>query len=147
MKKLQSKFLFGTSLHCALCLFILTGLIAGGCSRKIYVPVESERVLTDTVFQTRWRTDTVINSDTVKIMQRGDTVLLSSVKWRTRYRVLADTVYRSRTDSVYIEKPVPVVKEVVKNRLNIWQKLLVWCGAFSLISVFVYIAERFRKFL
>lgn len=145
MERGKNKISRGTALFCLLCLVILMGAISGGCSRKVYIPVENDRVLTDTLFRTRWRIDTVINSDTVKMEQRGDTVVLSSVKWRTRYRVLSDTVYRSRTDSVYIEKPVIVEKEVIKNRLNFWQKALAWIGGVTLVIALGFIIAKFKR--
>lgn len=41
--------------------------------------------------------DSVYNSDTVRIAERGDTVLLEVVKWRTRYKTATDTLIKIDT--------------------------------------------------
>lgn len=63
-----------------------------GCAPR-YVPVhhyqEVERIKVER--------DSVYNSDTVRIAERGDTVLLEVVKWRTRYKTKTDTLVRVDT--------------------------------------------------
>ena len=58
-----------------------------------YIPVnhyiETERVKVER--------DSVYNSDTVRIAERGDTVLVEVVKWRTRYKTATDTLIRVDT--------------------------------------------------
>lgn len=58
-----------------------------------YIPVhhyqEVERVKVER--------DSVYNSDTVRIAERGDTVLLEVVKWRTRYKTATDTLVKVDT--------------------------------------------------
>lgn len=69
----------------------LSAMVAGCAPR--YVPVhhyqEVERVKVER--------DSVYNSDTVRIAERGDTVLLEVVKWRTRYKTATDTLIRVDT--------------------------------------------------
>lgn len=66
--------------------------IVAGCAPR-YVPVhhyhETERVKVER--------DSVYNSDTVRIAERGDTVLMEVVKWRTRYKTATDTLIRVDT--------------------------------------------------
>ena len=63
-----------------------------GCAPR-YVPVhhyhETERVKVER--------DSVYNSDTVRIAERGDTVLMEVVKWRTRYKTATDTLVKVDT--------------------------------------------------
>lgn len=63
-----------------------------GCAPR-YVPVhhyhEVERIKVER--------DSIYNSDTVRIAERGDTVLLEVVKWRTRYKTATDTLIRVDT--------------------------------------------------
>lgn len=58
-----------------------------------YVPVhhyqEVERIKVER--------DSIYNSDTVRIVERGDTVLMEVVKWRTRYRTATDTLVKVDT--------------------------------------------------
>ena len=66
--------------------------MVAGCAPR-YVPVhhyqEVERVKVER--------DSVYNSDTVRIAERGDTVLVEVVKWRTRYKTKTDTLIRVDT--------------------------------------------------
>lgn len=66
--------------------------IVAGCAPR-YVPVhhyhEVERIKVER--------DSIYNSDTVRIAERGDTVLLEVVKWRTRYKTATDTLIRVDT--------------------------------------------------
>lgn len=63
-----------------------------GCATR-YVPVhhyhEVERIKVER--------DSIYNSDTVRIAERGDTVLLEVTKWRTRYKTATDTLIRVDT--------------------------------------------------
>lgn len=67
------------------------GIVAGCAPRT--VPVhhyhETERVKVER--------DSVYNSDTVRIAERGDTVLMEVVKWRTRYKTATDTLVKVDT--------------------------------------------------
>ena len=66
--------------------------IVAGCAPR-YVPVhhyhETERIKVER--------DSVYNSDTVRIAERGDTVLLEVIKWRTRYKTATDTLIKVDT--------------------------------------------------
>ena len=63
-----------------------------GCAPR-YVPVhhyqEVERIKVER--------DNVYNSDTVRIAERGDTVLVEVIKWRTRYKTATDTLIKVDT--------------------------------------------------
>lgn len=63
-----------------------------GCAPR-YVPVhhyhEVERIKVER--------DSIYNSDTVRIAERGDTVLLEVTKWRIRYKTATDTLIRVDT--------------------------------------------------
>lgn len=58
-----------------------------------YVPInhyiETERIKVER--------DSVHYTDTVRIAERGDTVLIEVVKWRTRYRTATDTLVKVDT--------------------------------------------------
>lgn len=66
--------------------------MVAGCAPR-YVPVhhyqEVERIKVER--------DSVYNSDTVRIAERGDTVLMEVVKWRTRYKTTTDTLIKVDT--------------------------------------------------
>ena len=66
--------------------------IVAGCAPR-YIPVnhyiETERVKVER--------DSVHYTDTVRIAERGDTVLVEVVKWRTRYKTATDTLVKVDT--------------------------------------------------
>ena len=82
---------YATTLLATVALFAMVA----GCAPR-YIPVhhyqEVERIKVER--------DSVYNSDTVRIAERGDTVLLEVVKWRTRYKTRTDTL--TRVDTVQL---------------------------------------------
>lgn len=93
------------------------------------VPVTVEKVTRDTLLQTRWRVDTVMERDSIVVTLQG------TDRWRTKYvlRVRVDTIFKSRVDTV--PKLVPVKIETtmeVPRPLKWWQVALQWLGGLSL---------------
>jgi hypothetical protein len=86
--------------------FMLVILLAG-CTKRIYVPVESVR--TDSVSMLRVNVDTVEMRDSVILYVKGDTVVTERIKYRFRTRLRVDTVQRVCRDTVRV--PVSVVAE------------------------------------
>lgn len=127
---------------CAIVIFGGIGLMLFGCTTTRYVPVVERH--TDTLRITQYLRDSVYIHDSTYIHEKGDTVFFE--KWHTRWRdrVLHDTIYQSKTDS--IPKPYPVPAELTK-----WQRLKVdwggWAflgiGVVLIISIF-YIIRRYR---
>lgn len=126
-------------------LFICLLVLATGCSRKVYVPVESVVSRTDTIYSAKVRVDSVIMRDSVAVFQKGDTVLIT--KYRDRYRVkeLTDTVYQSAIDSVKISVPYPVEHE-----LSRWERTKMDFGGMAIgglvIALCVAVAWLIKKF-
>lgn len=86
---------------------------AASCTPRI-VPVhhyhETERIKVER--------DSVTLSDTVRIAERGDTVLVEVTKWRTRYRTTTDTLRRVDT----VQLPAEVITQAAprKSRALRW---------------------------
>lgn len=128
-------------------LFICLLVLATGCSRKVYVPVESVVSRTDTIYSAKVRVDSVIMRDSVAVFQKGDTVTIT--KYRDRYRVkeLTDTVYQSAIDSVKISVPYPVERE-----LSRWERTKMDFGGMAigalviaLCAAVAWLIKKFRK--
>ena len=125
-------------------LFVLLCVSLGSCSPKVItVPVEKVRI--DTLKETKWQKDSVWLHDSVYVHAKGDTVLIE--KWHTRWadRLLIDTIYQHRVDSVPI--PYPVEKEVPAE-LSWWQKLRMRMGEMMLmllIAILLYGVYRIKK--
>ena len=123
-------------------------MLSGGCARKVYVPTEHIVYSTDTVYEAVLRVDSVIQRDSVAVVQKGDTVLIT--RYRDRYRVKerTDTVYKANTDSVRVREPYPVERELTK-----WEQAkmdfggIFLCGliAVGVAAVIVWIVKRKRR--
>lgn len=118
-------------------LLILIVLISS-CTRKVYV--ENTKIEKDTVYLAKWHIDSILNSDTITIREKGDSVFIDKVRWRWRIKESRDTVYQWQ--SQYVEKPVPyeVVKEV--NVVTWWQKWLMGWGVISMLFMLIIFAKR-----
>lgn len=121
-------------------LLICLLVIATGCSRKVYVPVENSVSRTDTVYSAKVRVDSVIIRDSVSVFQKGDTVMIT--KYRDRYRVkeLTDTVYQSAIDSVKVSVPYPVEKT-----LTPWESFRLQSFWYLIFTSTICIVFIFRK--
>ena len=75
-----------------------------GCKSVQYVPVETVR--TDTCYVNKIRTDSVYVRDSVVVERGGDTIKVIAWRWRERYVVQRDTIYRSKMDSIAVPYPV-----------------------------------------
>lgn len=107
--------------------------------------------LRDTTYISKVQVDSVFRRDSVFVKEKNDTIYIYKEKVRDRYRLLRDTVYRHKVDSVYIDK----VREVkVEKELTAWQKFkmngfwilaaivvgyLVWKNQRGLLSLFLRI--------
>lgn len=104
--------------------------IVAGCAPR-YVPVhhyhETERVKVER--------DSVYNSDTVRIAERGDTVLMEVVKWRTRYKTATDTLVKVDT----VQLPPELVTKIAPERKPLWAKVVAIIG--GMLFLFVVLVE------
>jgi hypothetical protein len=96
---------------------VLLCALFSGCTTTKYVTVPEYH--TDTLRQVTVRHDSVMVHDSIHVSEKGDTVRIE--RWHTQYRdrIVRDTVYQSKHDS--IPYPVEVVKEVPAN-LTWWQQ-------------------------
>lgn len=84
-------------------------LLVMSCTTQRVVEVPVERVRTDSVYLTKLQRDTLVERDSVVMQIVGDTVWRTHVKYIYRTRLLRDTVWRFRRDTV--TKVVTVEKE------------------------------------
>ena len=96
------------------------------------MPVESVR--TEIEYRDRWQRDSIHIHDSIHIRDKGDTVFVD--RWHTGYKdkLLRDTTYIEKTDSVQV--PYPVEK-----KLSRWQSMKMELGgwAFGIIIVLALI--------
>lgn len=123
-------------------------MLSGGCTRKVYVPTEHIVYSTDTVYEAVLRVDSVIQRDSVAVVQKGDTVLIT--RYRDRYRVKerTDTVYKAKTDSVRVREPYPVERELTKweqTKMDFGGMFLGGLIAVGVAAVIMWIVKRKRR--
>jgi len=108
-------------------------LMMTSCSPKI---IENTIVKHDTTYIQKLRHDSVYVKDSVFVHQwhKGDTVVLEKERWHTawRERVVKDTAYISRSDTVRVTKTQEVAKP-----LSGWQWFQIWAGRLVLIALAV----------
>lgn len=113
--------------------FLLAVWLLGSCTTTEYVTVPE--VHTDTLMVTQHSRDSIYVHDSIWVseQQRGDTILLTTTKWLTKYveRLSHDTIYKSKTDSV--PQPYPVEVKVPAD-LSWWQTFRLHVGDIALIA-------------
>lgn len=120
---------------------IAASIVCSSCTRKIYIPVEQTKQSTDSLYRTLWRTDTIIDRDTLQTFVSGDSVVIERIRWRYRVKEKYDTIRQMHTDSIYVREPYPVevVREVARP-LSWWQKTLMILGGISAAGILITIA-------
>ena len=100
------------------------------------VPVHS--ATHDTIFLRKVKYDSIYIDRWQRIERKADTVFYDRVKTEFRYRLLRDTVYKTRTDTVPVVKQVPVVK--IERYTPPFTKFLACLGIISIRSKCLYIS-------
>ena len=109
---------------------IIICLVMCSCRSVQYVPVEV--IKTDTTYINKVQRDSIYQLDSVYIRDKGDTVLITKTRYLYRDKLIRDTVYMSRIDSVPV--PYPVEKELTR-----WQQFRLDVGGWAIIVVMITI--------
>lgn len=107
----------------------------------------------DSLYRAIWQRDSVYKRDSIYIYEKGDTVTKyvekTLYKWRThtdtvyRDRWRADTLYIERIDSIMVEKPIYIEKQIKwYNQGFVWFGKLC-CIALILWVLFLYLKRKF----
>ena len=138
------------ALVCAIGVLLLAMLLCCGCSRKVYIPVETVRVSADSVATasresvTSASRDYFFVRDSVVIDRAADTVRLEVYRWRER--TVTDTVAVIRADTVRVEsvrtltQEVPVEVPCDKRHISLGLTLGILLLAFAVIGGVIYVA-------
>lgn len=108
---------------------ILSSMLTG-CRSVKYVPVEVVKY--DTTYINKMQRDSIYQLDSIYIRDKGDTVLITKTKYIYRDKLIRDTVYASRVDSVQV--PYPVEKQ-----LTHWQQFRMDVGGWAIVTVIIII--------
>lgn len=118
------------------------------CSCTTTKVVTVEKVRTDTTYIAKQQRDSIWLHDSIFVsqQQRGDTILLTTTKWHTKYieREVHDTLYCAKTDSIPV--PYEVIKEVPRKKSTI--ELVVFCiGIITIMAFVLFLGLKLKMFL
>lgn len=99
------------------------------CRTVKYVPVETVKV--DTTYINKLQRDSIYILDSVYVKEKGDTVLIEKYKYLYRDKLVRDTMYISKVDSIQV--PYQVEKELTR-----WQQFCIKIGGWT-ITIIVFI--------
>ena len=126
-------------------LVLLLLLLLSSCktaSNTAIVPVHS--ATHDTLWLSKVKYDSIYIDRWQRIERKADTVFYDRVKTEFRYRLLRDTVYKTRTDTVPVVKQVPVIRK--ERYTPPFTKFLAWLGIIALgASVIVLLGKKLRS--
>lgn len=109
------------------------------CRTVKYVPVETVKV--DTTYINKLQRDSIYMLDSVYVKEIGDTVLIEKYKYLYRDKLVRDTMYISKADSIQV--PYPVEKELTR-----WQQFRMDFGGWAMcivVSILILIVYKIKK--
>lgn len=117
-------------------------LLLCGCKSIEYVPVVQKETHTDSIYLTKVQRDSIWLHDSIRVEARNDTVRVD--RWHTKYveRLLHDTLYLSKRDSIPV--PYEVVKEVPA-KVSKMERTFMWLGILSLIALTLLVGRWLSK--
>ena len=96
-------------------LALLSSLVLTGCATRRQLQVV-DRITHDTLYQSNVHYDSIYVSQDKYIDRSRDTLLIKDKTVEYRYRLLRDTVYKTRIDSIPFIHEVEVIREVPRDR-------------------------------
>ena len=110
-----------------------------GCATERQIQVV-DRIQRDTIYINKVQYDSIYIDRWQKVYQQSDTVYLESTKYEYRYKLLRDTVYRTRIDSIPVIQEVEVIREV--KYVPFWAKL---CRSITIAIALAIALAKLRK--
>ena len=127
-------------------LLLLTLLTVYSCSTSRHVTQLVERTSVDTVYLSNVQYDSIYVFQDRQLDRTRDTVYLRDVSVEYRYRLLRDTIYQTRVDSIPVLREVEVVREVPRPKT--WFDRLCRYAFFLLCGALLFFVYRcIRKFI
>ena len=123
------------------CFIFVVACTLFGCATSRPTSQVVEASLRDTVYVNKVLYDSVYIDNWYYTYHKADTVVVEKTKLEYRYKVLRDTVFRARTDSVPVIREVEVVREV--RHVPWYAKVLSVLGVMLLV---LFLFKVFRYF-
>lgn len=125
--------------HLIWILCILVIFCEYSCRTIEYIPVEV--VKTDTTYINKIQRDSIYKLDSIYILDRGDTVLITQTKYLFRDKLIRDTIYSSKIDSVQVPYPV-------KRTLTQWEQIQLYISKLTIggiiIAIIIYFVKKYK---
>ena len=96
-------------------LALLSALVLTGCATRRQLQVV-DRITHDTLYQSNVHYDSIYVFQDRQLDRSRDTLLIKDKTVEYRYRLLRDTVYKTRIDSIPFIHEVEVIREVPRDR-------------------------------
>lgn len=109
---------------------ILLASAIWSCRSVKYVPVET--VKTDSVYVNKWHRDSVHVRDSVFLLIKGDTVFRDRLKVVYRDKLVTDTSFIERVDTVRVPYPVEIP-------LSRWQRFKMEAGGIAFGGIIILV--------
>lgn len=141
-EKQKEKAYQGCGLALVWLVLLLVGWLICSCKSVEYVPVVQKETHTDSIYLTKVQKDSIWLHDSIRVEARNDTVRVD--RWHTKYveRLLHDTLYLSKRDSIPV--PYEVVKEVPA-KVSKMERTFMWLGILSLIALTLLVGRWLSK--
>ena len=97
----------------------------------------------DTLWLSKVKYDSIYIDRWQRIECKADTVFCDRVKTEFRYRLLRDTVYKTRTDTIPVVKQVPVIRKERYTPPS--TKFLAYLGIIALGAISIFIIFKFKR--
>ena len=123
---------------------VLLLLLLSSCkttSTSAIVPVHS--ATHDTLWLSKLKYDSVYIDRWQRIERKADTVFCDRAKTEFRYRLLRDTVYKTRTDTIPVVRQVPVIRK--ERYTPPFTKFLACLGIIALGAISIFILFKFKR--
>ena len=126
-------------------LFLVLLLLLSSCKTTSnttdIMPVHS--ATHDTLWLSKVKYDSIYIDRWQRIECKADTVFCDRVKTEFRYRLLRDTVYKTRTDTIPVVKQVPVIRKERYTPTS--TKFLAYLCIFALGAISIFIIFKFKR--
>ena len=118
-------------------LTVLLCSILAGCTKTLYVPVESVR----TEYVDKLQRDSIYVYEKDSMYIKGDTVFRDRWQYKYKDKIIHDSVFIQ--DTIRVPYPVEVIVKV--NELHWWQESLMWAGVVAIIILLVMLWSQIKK--
>lgn len=122
---------------------VLLLLLLSSCKTASNTAVPVHSATHDTILLSKVKYDSVYIDRWQRIERKADTVFCDRVKTEFRYRLLRDTVYKTRTDTIPVVKQVPVIRK--ERYTPPFTKFLACLGIIALGAISIFIIFKFKR--